>query len=134
MKNLNEEVNKVKYLFTYKKGDVITESMIKESSDTKTIEFFESGDKIKYDKGGFTVELTSDVVINEPGNFTYDIKVISSKNDEIKEGETGTLNFFNYTGNNVIDEYEFYIGKWENYEHQGYHKENIKPYEIKKIN
>ena len=134
MKNLNEEVNKVKYLFTYKKGDVITESMIKESSDTKTIEFFESGDKIKYDKGGFTVELTSDVVINEPGNFTYDIKVISSKNVEIKEGETGTLNFFDDTGNNVIDEYEFYIGKWENYEHQGYHKENINPYEIKKIN
>ncbi len=132
MKNLNEEVNKIKHLFTYKKGDVITESMTKESSDTETIKFFEKGDKIKYDEGGFTVELTSGVEINEPGNFTYDIKVISSKNDEIKEGETGTLNFFDYTGNNI--EYEIYIGKWEKNEHQGYHKENIKPDKIQKIN
>ena len=134
MKNLNEEVNKIKHLFTYKKGDVITESMTKESSDTETIKFFEYGDKIRYDEGGFTVELTSGVKINEPGNFTCDIKVISSDNDKIKKGETGTLNLFDSLGKGVIDEYEFYIGKWENYEFQGYHKENIKPDKIQKIN
>ena len=134
MKNLNEEVNKIKHLFTYKKGDVITESMTKESSDTETIKFFEDGDEIRYDEGGFTVKLTSGAQMNEPGNFTYDIKVISSKNERIKEGETGTLNFFDYTGNNVIDEYEFYIGEWENYKNRGYHKGNIEPDKIQKIN
>jgi hypothetical protein len=35
MKNLNEEINKIKHLFTFKKGDVITESVLSED-DKKT--------------------------------------------------------------------------------------------------
>jgi len=34
MKNLNEEVNKIKHLFNFKKGDVITESMLNEQEDS----------------------------------------------------------------------------------------------------
>jgi len=92
MDNLNEEVSKIKHLFNFKKGDVIIESMTKEPSDSKTIKYdtFKEGDEIRYDKGGFTVELTSGVGINEPGNFTYDIKVIDTygENDKIK-GDSG---------------------------------------------
>lgn len=33
MKNLNEEVNKIKHFFNFKKGDVITESLLSESTD-----------------------------------------------------------------------------------------------------
>ena len=32
MKNLNEEVNKIKHLFNFKKGDVITESLLNEGA------------------------------------------------------------------------------------------------------
>lgn len=35
MDNLNEEINKIKHLFTFKKGDVITESVLSED-DKKT--------------------------------------------------------------------------------------------------
>jgi hypothetical protein len=38
MKNLNEEVNKIKHLFNYKKGDVITESLLNEKYDYNKIE------------------------------------------------------------------------------------------------
>ncbi len=134
MKNLNEEVNKIKHLFNFKKGDVIIESMTKESSDLFYYDSFKKGDKIRYDEGGFTVELTSDVEINEPGNFTCDIKVISSENDEVEIRETGSLNLFDYDNIEGIDDFEIYIGKFTNSGEGVYHKDNIKPDEIEKIN
>jgi hypothetical protein len=49
MKNLNEEVNKIKHLFTYKKGDVITESTDSIKSELKK-EFCDSDGDFNYDK------------------------------------------------------------------------------------
>jgi hypothetical protein len=37
MKNLNEEVNKIKHLFNFKKGDVITESLLNEQEEEKKL-------------------------------------------------------------------------------------------------
>jgi hypothetical protein len=36
MKNLNEEVNRIKHLFNFKNGDVITESLLNEQDNTNT--------------------------------------------------------------------------------------------------
>ena len=74
MKNLNEEVNKIKHLFKFKKGDVITESKLNGEWGVE----YKDGNKLSINlkNGTIVIELTSDVSVNEPGNYSWDIKII----------------------------------------------------------
>lgn len=90
MKNLNEEINKIKHLFTFKKGDVITESVLSED-DKKTFlstkdepmakHFFKKPVKfgIRIDDKGTKYFWMSDVLI--PGGAEYELKSDGSMAD-----------------------------------------------------
>jgi len=96
MKNLNEEVNKIKHLFNYKKGDVITESLLNEKYDYNKIENLTDPKEIyEVIKGGLSRPLVGEAPIEaaymaiEKGGDNLFIKVneefLNDDSDEIKE-------------------------------------------------
>jgi hypothetical protein len=111
MKNLNEEVNKIKHLFNFKKGDVVIESMIKESSESKSEEFFKMGDVLEItlpNKETITIKLTDNMTVNEPGNYSWGIMVNKSSNKKLTN-KTGTLGAYSYSDDNTISEYTIFL-------------------------
>lgn len=94
MKNLNEEINKMKHLFNFKKGDVITESLLRES----TTDFIEKSNIEDWDE-----TKTESWVLNKGKNKEYfeygkdfKVEVLSATTDSavinIKWLTSGSLN------------------------------------------
>lgn len=109
MKNLNEEVNKIKHLFNFKKGDVVIGSMIKESSDSKSEEFFKMDDVLEItlpNNETITIKLTDNMTVNEPGNYSWSIIVNKSSNKKLTN-KTGSLGA--YSDEYTIDEYTIFL-------------------------
>ncbi len=82
MKNINEEVNKIKRLFNFKKGDVITESIINEQlsdvnkdEDEEVVDLDDDGvfdyEKVISHKYNITLQFNTIVVNNETGEEEY---------------------------------------------------------------
>jgi len=111
MKNLNEEVYKIKHLFNFKKGDVVIESMVKESSESKSEEFFKMGDVLEItlpNKETITIKLTDNMTVNEPGNYSWSIMVNKSSNKKLTN-KTGSLGAYSYSDDNTISEYTIFL-------------------------
>ncbi len=137
MKNLNEEVNKIKHLFKFKKGDVITESKLNGEWGVE----YKGGDKLSINlkKGTIVIELTSDVSVNEPGNYSWDIKITESYDPKMVN-KPASLEGYEYGDDNTISEYTIFVYD-EKFTMGGgtspYNEilnEDIKPNQIKKIN
>lgn len=85
--------------------------MIKESSESKSEEFFKMGDVLEItlpNKETITIKLTDNMTVNEPGNYSWSIIVNKSSNKKLTN-KTGSLGAYSYGDDNTISEYTIFL-------------------------
>ena len=93
-------------------------------------ESYKKGDKLvlSFDRKVLGIELTSDMMFNEPGNYSWEMKVTNPYSPELKN-KTGELGAYTLSEDDTIREYTIFVYDGDD----EILNKNLNPGQVKKI-